>query len=195
MDRVETKLQFAVRFSQMDLSVLSDGEWLKLKEDLWRLMGSSEQFIVDSPAAEDVYALPDEEAADYTNQQVIDLQRETAALIREWSAQKSEDELQKLGTRPAGSPPERDWNDYLVLQFPRQFRVQTDSSGGHLFAQGDARTLFIFVLSMLLLKGGGDTLRQCGECGNIFSKRGRRKFCSTRCLNTSTKRRYRSKKK
>jgi len=188
MDQHETPLQFAVRFSQMDLSVLRDGDRLNLKEELWGRFFTRDDILYSSHV-KGMFGFPTWGPAEFTNQQLVDLQKKTSLLVREWARMKSEDDA-------SDATEGRVRSDGFVGRFPDKYRLSTAArGGGSLSVEGDFSDVFLLTLSMMLVQGGGDTLRSCGECGNTFSKRGRRKFCSPRCLDRATKRRYRKKLK
>ena len=206
MDRLETPLQFAVRFAQMDLSQLREGDWLNLREDLHARFfeggQAGRQSDYDANVTGGIRALPRKDPRKLTSKELRALQVKCKELVNAWAMMQTrrEGERHLRDSREVTKLVESLQRRRIPTLFPGRISMQyipqayRDGSSG-VIAVAELTPLFLFTLSMMLQRGGAETLRVCSECGKLLSKRGRRKYCSPKCLDRVTKRTYRKNKK
>ena len=190
MDKSETPLQFAVRFAQVDIDTLREGDFLNLRDELHRHFFKPTGAL--GPFTGGCWAIPNQNIDELGRADVTRLQREALRFLSAWAGQATF--LNDFLSRSKSEDPHIDPPPYEG-KFPDRYEMLQGTKGftGIAF-YGELDDVFGYMLTLMLQGGGGESLRLC-ECGKLFSKRGRRKFCSPRCLDRATKRRYRDKLK
>ena len=167
MKTADERLRFALEFSQMDLDVLREGDWLNLRDDLrafvW--LGAGEHTrddlagVVTVPLAK---PLPQ----DMTEPDFRALQREA------WSF----------------------FGGVVTIQGPLQVCYLQEGSRGVLHFMGSAPDMFLIRLAYLLDQQTTDRILKCPECEKRFLKIRKQKYCSRACVNRANKRSWRERK-
>jgi hypothetical protein len=181
----ERRLQFVVKFAQLDLSVLRRGDWLNLREDLaWFLhgvrYGPDFDFGRDEiPLAHhDLVAHPtDLPTSDVsTDEALVDLQAEIRTLLTAL--------VSEADDGPGGVSP------FVPVQVGLRV-VELRPGQKVLVAEGGTRDLFLMLVHMLLWEERRESLRRCAACGTIFYRHGHQDYCSRPCMTRVAQRRWR----
>jgi hypothetical protein len=180
------RLQFVVRFAQMDLSTLRRGDWFNLLEDLetFLISGEADRWE-DSP----------------------ELNRPSVStggffvFIRDWmggATRQNHEELQALQTetlailsavvcgQQTGTLP-LNWVPETALTV--KTRVMNIGSFDHsrnrniLLVNGAPRDVFIFMLQLLLIREPTNRICVCPECRTLFYRIGKQQYCTRACSN------------
>ena len=200
----ETALQFALRFAQTDIRKLREGDLLNIRDDLCRHFfwkGFREERALPGKCLGVPSPDPEALSAKELTQTLADLRAKCDAHLKAWAAQRTVGDMLVPHLR-SRSP----WGRYEKRQFDRVLermaRVATKFPDDYaLFPSGETVVtgklvdVFLYIVTLLLQMGGADTLRICPECGKYLSKRGRRKYCSTTCLQRANKRSWRIEQK
>ena len=175
----QDRLKFAVRFAEADLTLYSDGDWLKLREDFdcYFKPGYDPEAYPAPPFdpvnfGECIPYLTGDEPADVPRSWFVDLQREVRALLR----------------LIAGEPRARGlsaWSITPLFISLWKAPVGRDEVGWMLMISGAGRDLFIEILFQLLAREPAHQIRLCPrpECGRMFYRVRRQQYCSRRCVN------------
>jgi hypothetical protein len=190
----EDRLQFAVRFAQMDLDTLRAGDWLNLREDFLGFLMMPMHLTHAQPySTKLVTSIVSPEASPEIFQPLISLGM--VGIIPEEcpSAEAfSEDDFRALQADV------RDWfsslthplsTGWLPPAIPMQARVALTE--GALQVHAPVRDLFLWHLFLLVLQEPLDRIRRCPECGTIFYRVKKQAYCSRKCGNRVTQRRWR----
>jgi hypothetical protein len=175
------RLQFVIRFAQMDLDTLRPGDWLNLKDDVgWFLTGSvfGHNYPDDEPVGGDMEIRPLDPPylEDYPQEAFRVLQEETLHILK-----------YMIIERGAWAP------------IPIQIRLAAPSldglipvTGQHLLiAEGPTRDAFLLRMLMLMARHPTNRIRRCPECDAIFYRVGKQQYCSRVCVNRATVRTWR----
>jgi hypothetical protein len=181
----EHRLQFVVRFAQLDLSSLRRGDWLNLREDLaWFLVGMHYGPRFDfgrdeMPLAHhDMIAWASELVTgdDWPDEAFVQLQAELRALLND------------LVSTPGDA--QRPVAPMLPVQVGLRV-VELRPRHKVLVAEGLTRDVFLLLVQMLLWEERRESLRRCVECGTIFYRHGQQDYCSRPCMTRVAQRRWR----
>ncbi|MEJ2083386.1 MAG: CGNR zinc finger domain-containing protein [Acidobacteriota bacterium] len=168
-------LQFVVDFLNADLTRLRAGDFMNLREDIAAALapGTLAAFTVplDPP-------LP----ADLTEEDLAELQREILAFA---GIRKEDPETGELIPEPPRTMTELPIRG-CISQFDRE---------GFLFTiSGTVRNVLLTRLGIAVGTLQPD-IGRCPECGKLLIREGRRKFCSRRCANLASVKRYNRRQK
>jgi len=191
----EERLQFAVRFAQMDLDTLRAGAWLDLREDfLWflnrlanhghlnagdvavRFEGKSRE-LYQSAISHGFTGLVEDgpDPADLSEEDFDTLLRAVQRDVRTI-----------LDTFIAADPPSDAPFTPTVASCPQRIMTQRG-----LVAHGTLHELFNEHVFWLLGNESPDRILRCPECGVIFVRVQKQAYCSRKCGNRVTHRRWR----
>ena len=168
--------KFAIWFAQRDLSALSRGDLLNLRDDLLHFVVSAEGHT--GPIIGSGVSRPAPHQKDYTVKHFDELQREVKSILAQATDQKYF----------SGKGPELHKLTFNLIQ----------PSGGqkYIHVSGPVRDVFLIRLFFLLAQEGVDNIKTCPECGIIFYKHvGWQKYCSRRCSNLASVKRFQAKQK
>ena len=180
------RLQFVIRFAQMDLDTLRPWAWLKLRDDLGAFLTGSlygqEYYADDTPIGGDVEVRPMEPPYpdEYPEDAFRELQEETRHI------------LQTMVVHPRA---ERSvWAPISIqaqLAAPRLDGL-IPAIGQHLLiAEGTTRDMFLLLVFLLLARGSTARILRCPECSTIFYRVGKQLYCSRTCSNRANVRTWR----
>ena len=172
------RLQFVIRFAQMDLDTLRPGDWLNLRDDLGSFLTGSlyghEYYAGDTPIGGDVEVCPMDPPypLEYPEDAFRELQQETRYILR----------TMVVDSRAGHSV----WDPISL-----QARLATPSldglipaTGQHLLiAEGATRDMFLLLLFVLLARGSTARILHCPDCSTIFYRVGKQLYCSRTCSN------------
>jgi hypothetical protein len=182
------RLQFVIRFAQMDLDTLRAGDWLNLREDCMAFLGIEVHgglTAIQTPEESGrIVALPLHAPlpTEFAVEDCIALQADTRRILDEW-----------VGPAP-GEQGMLSPHDIHVLYTVTRTRSQTGASWvSWLQVQGTTRELFLIILLHLLGRESMDAIRHCPECGTIFYRVGKQQYCSRPCSNRANVRTWRPK--
>jgi len=169
------RVEFAIRFAQMDLDTLRPGDWLNLRDDfaLFLVCKAGQRRplaqrgeIMTMPLA---HPLPSE----FSEDDFRALQMEVRVIV------------QSLVHEGLLSAPMTEIHGYFFL-----FRPST-GDWSVLTAQGATRDMCLVTLLFLLNQESLDRIRRCPECGTIFYRIQKQQYCSRSCTNRANVRTWR----
>jgi hypothetical protein len=187
MQTAEERLKFAVRFIQMDITHLRAGDRLNLNEDLLTFLFPDTATDPFAGALEDSAAFPHNDPSQLSANDLVTLQREVLEVLLG---------VVKLRERPKRDEPA---SALVFLNLNSQLQV-TPGLAVHsrhgdtrvsTFFVGPFRDAFLMQLIMSLIQLPLDTLRACPECGTIFYRVRKQRYCSRRCTNRANMRAWR----
>ena len=169
------EIQFAVRFSQLDLAALRPGDVLNLRDDLEGFVVSP----VDHPGPILGSGVSRPFPQDYDLDDFSELQRAVKPI------------LEKAIRR------EPDYRDPTQIERLEFNLLREDSEiGSYVYVTGSVRDVFLIRFFFLLAQEGVDNLKTCPECDAIYYKNvGWQKYCSRRCSNLASVKRFQRRKK
>ena len=173
-------LKFAVNFAQADLKAMRPGDKMNLRDDLYLFAhaipySSNEDLEVK---AGDVFLSRKIAAREMSDEQLAKIQAEFFRILQGISMPAPRSRFAKVGTLPT--------LDFCV--------GEGDDKRAIIFAfSGDPRDVLLYRL-IRLLESSANTrrLQLCPECGRIFLKVKRQKYCSQKCANRAYMREYRA---
>jgi hypothetical protein len=153
----QTRLEFAIRFAQTDLSSFREGDWLNLFDDVL-------EFLRGIPAVipmKGKKALLDRADAEALKNEIYALLKEIVN-IRDG---KYESEPHPIAFNLIVMPP---------LTGPRKVVF---------FTEGSTRDLFLLRTALLLFQQPTDKVLRChaSDCDRIFLRKRKQRYCSPRC--------------
>jgi hypothetical protein len=173
------RLQFVVRFVQLDLDTLRPGDWLNLQWELRDFLLPTHQdlgvrglhtFPVDPPVPEEY------SRADFRALQAE--ARELLAMVID-----SRDDARIWRRIPI---------DHIRIAAPHVLGPPDRKQGRHfLCVQGPTRDMFLLRLLFLLCELNTAVLLRCPECNTIFLRKRNQEYCSRTCVNRVSQRRWR----
>ena len=182
------RLQFLIRFAQLDLDALRPGDWLNLRDDLGGFLTGSVygRYYADladyEPMGGDIEIRPFDPPSplEYPEEAFRDLQKETLHILESMV-------LEARAGRGTWAP------------IPVQIRFAAPSldglvpvAGQHLLiAEGSTRDAFLLRVFTLLLRHPTNRIRRCPECDRIFYRVGKQQYCTRVCVNRATVRTWR----
>jgi hypothetical protein len=186
MKTAAERLQFVIRFAQMDLESLRAGDWLNLREDCMAFLGIEVQGgMIGIQLPRDsggIIGLPLNSPfpTELSVEDFKGLQSDTRRILDEWVGPDKGEQgtyegivIQARHTvtrtrRDVGSP----WISWLQVV-------------------GATRDIFCLVLFHLLRQESMDAVRRCSECRTIFYRVGKQQYCSRTCSNRANVRTWR----
>ena len=171
------RISFAVRFADMNVMAARDPELRTLRQKLEEFLGftgraAAGSFDVHASVTRQPYPWK------YTQRDLHELQRETLQLLKGAVERGGLHGGIEIGDEDGivvdvvGPPGER------VLRFG-----------------GSTRSCFILTLAYLLKSSAGERVVKCPECGRIFVRVRRQKYCTPKCTDKATWRNYPEDKK
>jgi hypothetical protein len=187
------RLQFVVRFAQMDLDTLRPGDWLNLRDDLRAFfLGSWYKHDLGSDslpplAAGDVFVHPTARPfpEEYPEEEFRTLQSETYKILRQ--AIPLEGEM--YGTPPPVVPQPVAIDGPISLTVPHLDGLIPAKGRHMLVAEGSTRDMFLLLTFLLLAKESTARIRRCPECDSLFYRA--KTYCSRTCANRVATRKWR----
>jgi hypothetical protein len=176
MNTAEDRLRFVVEFASMDLDRLRPGDWMNLKDDLQAFL-CLDQVVVEGRRPQDFS--PDEFRA---------LQQEVQQVLRELVQHREPSGHWPLANH---TTPFRVQVAYQVTPLDRLGRPGRNMLG----VRGPTREVFLVVLSHLLWQEATERIVQCPECGTIFYRNHKRRYCTRRCVDRVNQRSWRASKR
>ena len=197
------RLQFVLRFVQLDLVTLDDAAWYALQDELVAfLVHGTAQRLADpeSEAGVDQY-LPRNVRLGFGLEPGppvrVDLTHATCAILRDEDFPVPDAEIRviqaasKQMLEDARMPrvfPGGAWE-------PGPMRIshrQASGAGGTIrYLEASPRDAFLFVLSEILMHEAIDRIQRCPDCRTLFYRLGKQKYCSTPCTNRAGVRHWR----
>ena len=190
------RLQFAVRFAQMDLERLRPGDRLNVRDDfLWfvnllpghghsnggdvalRLEGKARELYQPMFNLGLIGSVDEAQGPEGLREEVVDAHLPVA--------EQDARTILEAFTRP--NQPGESWTPPFVARCPRGIIT---SHG--LRVQGNLRQYFNEHLLHLLGNEPPDRILRCPECGTIFYRVQKQAYCSRKCGNRVTQRRWRA---
>lgn len=164
------RLQFAIRFAQMDLGRLRVGDWINLKEDMQNFLsraGPLQPFDVKV-----FLALPSTPAADLSKEDCQAIQHKMLDMLEKL--------VDKRGGHKVAPTVKGDGLTFNLLPGPVPV------------VQGPASSeLFGFVLFYLIAQEAKGRVLRCPECQTIFYRHRKQKYCSRTCTNRANVKNWR----
>lgn len=180
------RLQFVIRFAQIDLESLRAGDWLNLREDCLAFLGIEVQggmLGIQIPRdSGGIIAMPLNSPLpiEFSVEDFKTLQADTRRILDEW-----------VGPAP-GEQGMLSPHDIHALYTVTRARRRTGASWvSWLQVQGETRDLFLLVLFHLLSQESMDYVRRCPECRTIFYRIGKQQYHSKQCANRANVRKWR----
>jgi hypothetical protein len=163
MNTVE-QLFFLARFVKMDLERTREGDWLNVQDDLAHFLEPK-----DPPEGDVVFDVyQDPESKKYPKQKIVSLQKEARLLLPLF-----------IGG---------DWATTPTTAFKPEITYEL-LPGGVLCAHGKFRDMFVQrIINVIANPAEMSKVKQCPECGTIFSRVRRQKYCSGACVDRANKR-------
>lgn len=180
-ERLE-RLHFAVRFAQMDLPTLREGDWLNLREDFLTFLGQSrdpDQCGAVSPAGGLVSSWGDgPHPREFTEQEFRALHGDVRTILH---AAAGDD----MGEKPLPT---------VTVQATLWVRPLNGVPGGGYLTNlfGPTRDQFLFILLEDLRQEPPDRILRCPECQTLFVRAYTQAYCSRRCTNRASVRSWRA---
>src|SRR5262245_46909462 len=190
MKTARDRLEFAIRFAEMDLQTLRPGDWMNLSDDLGAFHGRDVPGGVTLKDLGGFIARPTD--GPLSEERFQGLQREVQSLLRALVAVRSFLRDLLASDKPAANdepvspplPPIPVMAEYIVTAGIK--------AGGTLYVEGRTRDVTLLRLMHLLTGGGIDAVFVCPECDRLFYRVRRQLFCSKKCVNRANKRAARS---
>ncbi len=176
----DQRMEFLINFAGLHLGELRPGDWLNLRDDMKRFLGS-----VRDPG-EVVVSFTEKDVERYPDKSVRSLQGLVRTLLSQ-VANASKDRTGKL--QSMGIP--------TALALRANFRVIRDPGDFVLLnVRGNLTDLFLFKTLFLLFQAPIEPIRECPECGKTFYRHDQRqKYCERRCANLVATKRFVQRKK
>jgi hypothetical protein len=190
MQTAKERLQFAIRFVQMDLDRLRPGDWLNLRDDLEAFLGrhlldhlaSQEDLAAPVAAIGDIIGTPSE--APYPEQYGVDdfrvLQQETKRILSGMV-----DRREGVHNKSSAARISIDL-DLLNLGY-----IPSLAGRNMLEVSGTTQNTFVTVLYLLLSREPTDRILRCPECQTIFCRIRKQQYCSRPCVHRAAVRKWR----
>lgn len=177
MKTATEEIQFAVQFAQLDLTALRRGDLLNLRDELGHFVVSPQDH--PGPIVGSGVSRPAPHQKDYTVKHFDELQREVKSIL----AQATDQKAYRYGRS--------------VKLHKLEFQLIQPSGGRkYIYVTGSVQDVFLIRLFFLLAQEGVDNIKTCPECGTIFYKHvGWQKYCSRRCSNLASVKRFQAKQK
>lgn len=190
MQTAAERLDFLIRFVNMDLAQLRPGDWLNLRDDFAAFLGyqkANELVIVGPMYTDHVVPSP----VDYTNKDFQALQEETRAVLRRLTA-----------IQNATVYSEHPYAVCLAansVTFTRVGLAVPTVSKAHklprrtakLYLDGPLRDIFLMLTTCLFAFESTAGVTQCPECERFLLRSKKRQYCSARCQSRAYMRRFR----
>jgi hypothetical protein len=172
------RFRFVVRFAALDLTTLRTGDWVNLQEDLRDFLSPTHADL--RPGGLHTYPTEGHMPEEYTREDFAALQAETRDMLAMVIASRANPQAfvpKQLSISP--TPPH-------VPALPEPH------PGRHFISvQGAVRDLFLFRVHNLLAQVNTAMLTRCPECDTIFLRKSNQVYCSKKCVNRVTQRRFR----
>lgn len=183
MQTAAERLDFVLRFVNMDLEHLRQGDWLNLREDFAAFIGEhkSDEMAVVGP----VCATPWPPSRDFSSADFQSLQAETQKLLTRLRGGDSEHKVGRVSPNSlalsVGLLP-------VVSEAPKPSGVGRSAL---LWLSGPPRDLFLMLIACLFAFESTAGVAQCPECKRFLLRSKKRQYCSARCQSRAYMRRYR----
>ena len=176
------RVRFAVRFANGETPHrMSDREFAKLRDDIAAFLGfTGQQCELPEGAGVDPLVLCQPWPWDYTKREMHDLQSDSRQLL----ASAVEGTGGTLTTITNGHD-----------GHPLRVNMVGPADARRLRIGGSVRAAFLFTLLLLMQGPAGVLVLPCPECGRLFVRRGRQKYCQAACTSRANWREYPDEKK
>jgi len=166
----QERIQFAVRFARMNLSLNRPGDWLNLRDDLKRFL-ALDQPVGGSDTCFLKFHIFEKEITSAAESKLQKIQEDVMFMLLCFSKVPVD-----------GEPVYMSFSIHSVLGVTRK---KDDAgklySSGHVSAPlGDSVLLLLFHLCLSSPYSGVEI---CPECRNLFYRKGKMKFCGRTCTN------------
>ncbi|MBW1963416.1 MAG: hypothetical protein JRJ04_18415 [Deltaproteobacteria bacterium] len=190
----DARLKFAVEFTWMDLDQLRPGDWLNLRDDLKGFLGSPLDSAFYRREAYGILC----ECADLENlgrEDIRELQSKLKTALGQIAKARVEidEDSVRIGTGLTQNVPIPSVS-LRAVSHPKSPFVDRDASVV-VIAEGTLQDVFMLKTFMLLSFRGPERIKLCPECGRVFYKIGKQKYCTPQCVSRTTTRKYERKKK
>jgi hypothetical protein len=162
----QERLEFSVRFAQMELPKLREGDWLNLREDFCEfyrpVVGNLSTVIEPLPGEKRI-------------ERVKELQDKVYSMLNDLASGGSK------GTRHS-----------ITIDFAVS-RAQPPESRAFLAASGSMHDVFLLNLWLILSREPIERVLRCkaADCNRIFYRKRKQKYCSPRCQSRDFMRQFR----
>jgi hypothetical protein len=178
MDTAEERIRFVIRFASTDLEQLRPGDWLNLRDDLQAFLALDQVVIVEGPRPQD-YTADDFRALQ------VEVREFLSGLVQ--------------ARKPSGHWPLAHHSKFITFQHLAYYVTPLDAIGHpgrtRLGVQGSTRDAFWSVFIFLLWDEGIERLMACPECGTIFYRNRKQRYCTRRCVDRVNQRSFRASKR
>jgi len=184
MNTAEERLAFAVRFGETNLNTLRPGDWLNLRDDVDDFL-RPEGSLAATGGILAQWTGPD--PRELTEKDIWDLQSTVQAILNG---------LVSGREMVQDTPPATDLGpqlqfptlSYALVPAPPPFVGRTI-----LYVSGSTQDVFLAILLHLLWREPTNKIRRCPECGGLFVRNRKQRYCSQRCTKRATMRTWRKK--
>lgn len=197
MKTARDRLEFAIRFAQLDLTNIRPGNLLNLRDDLEAFHGYGPTATTGASLSDlgGIMAAPISSPlpSEFTEDDFKKLQAEVKELLLQLAVGNS--------ASKSHEPPGAGWAVMSTFPVSARYSVlplhSSGQTGSWITAQGDTRDVTLLRLFHLLSNNGSAPLRLCPEpeCGRLFYRVRRQEYCSKKCVNRANKRAARAKEK
>jgi hypothetical protein len=172
MQTVKERLEFAIRFAQLDLDRLRPGDWLNLRDDLRAFLGQQvgQMRSVTDTGGVLVSGLDDPQPEDLPIDDFRHLQAEVRSVLAE-----------RVDVQPTG---ER-------IASPRAIHAEYAVLPHAIYAKGPVHDMTLLTLMHLLFRHRAAPIGRCPECQTIFYRVRKQQYCTRACVHRANVRKWR----
>ena len=189
METAADRVQFALRFAQMNLDTLSPGRALTLREDLEDFLcvrpGKQHTVNPGGMVVAGLSTLTPPLPQDYSEDAMRQLQQETLAIFS------SVVDSRTLFVNNFTHDVSQGWVNITGQFSLSSFPDLRKKSSSHLMIKGPTRDVFLMTLLVLLNHEPTDRILRCPECHTIFYRVRKQQYCSRPCTNRANVRQWR----
>ena len=170
------RLQFVVRFAQMNLDALRPGDWLNLRDDFTRFFGIFREEMIPQ-LAPGVYCVP-YEAPEKVSEDTIRTLRYAVSRMLEFVVDPHFVYRGNIGA-------------IRTAHYWREDHIRPGRRRCVLMLTGSFYDVFLLLLSFLLPEEPTEHILRCPECETIFYRARKQQYCSRPCVNRANVRAWR----
>lgn len=169
------RLQFAIRFAQMNLDALRPGDWLNLRDDLAIFLGckSGHGYTIEDKGGIATAPLAHPLPQEFSEEDFRALQKDVEVIVNSLVHEGM------LSTQ--------------AIEIHAYYSLFNSSRANFhvLIAHGATRDMFLLTLFFLLNQEPLDRIKRCPECHVIFYRIRKQQYCARACTNRATVRAWR----
>jgi hypothetical protein len=172
------RFRFVVRFAALDLTTLRTGDWVNLQEDLRDFLLPTHADL--RPGGLHTWPTEGHMPEEYTREDFTALQAETRDMLAMTIASRANPQAW-VAKRLS-----------IHCTNPHVPALPDPHPGRHIMSvQGAVRDLFLLHVSHLSRAVNTAMLTRCPECDTVFLRKSNQVYCSKKCVNRVTQRRFR----